>query len=237
MEAIAPQVVFYLFGLPITDTIVSTWVLTVILIILAAVIRKAAPGAGEMIVEMITGIINSVMPDEEKAIDFLPFLGTLMIFLVLGNIFSIFPLMVSPTANINTTLALSLLVFFAVHFYGIREKGLWPYIKDTATPIFIFPLEVVSQLSRTLSLTIRLFGNILSTDMIVAIVFSLIPFLVPLPLAALGMLTGVLQAYIFTVLASLYIASAIEIADVEEERREMKQELKQEEQQELPQTS
>ncbi len=226
MEAIAPQVVFYLFGLPITDTVVSTWVLTVILIVAAAIIAKAAPGAGEMIVETISGIIGSVMPDEEKAIEFLPFLGTLMIFLVLGNIFSIFPLMVSPTANINTTLALSLLVFFAVHFYGIREKGLWPYIKDTATPIFIFPLEIVSQISRTLSLTIRLFGNILSTDMVVAIVFSLIPFLVPLPLAALGMLTGVLQAYIFTVLASLYIASAIEVANVEEERRELKQELK-----------
>lgn len=225
MEAIAPQVVFYLFDLAITDTVVSTWVLTIILIVLAAIIGKVAPGAGEMIVEMITGIISSVMPDEEKAIDFLPFLGTLMIFLLLGNIFSIFPLMVSPTANINTTLALSLLVFFAVHYYGIREKGLWPYIKDTASPIFIFPLEIVSQVSRTMSLTIRLFGNILSTDMVVAIVFSLIPFIVPLPLAVLGMLTGVLQAYIFTVLASLYIASGIEIAEVEEERRELKQEL------------
>jgi len=85
---------------------------------------------------------------------------------------------------------------------------------------------VVSQLSRTLSLTIRLFGNVLSTDIVVAIIFSLIPFIVPLPLAVLGMLTGVLQAYIFTVLASLYIASAIEIADVEEERRQMKHELK-----------
>jgi F-type H+-transporting ATPase subunit a len=237
MEAIAPQVVFYLFGLPITDTVVSTWVLTVILIVLAAIIGKAAPGAGEMIVEMISGIISSVMPNEEKAVDFLPFLGTLVIFLLLGNIFSIFPLMVSPTANINTTLAMALLVFFAVHYYGIREKGLWSYIKDTATPIFVFPLEIVSQLSRTLSLTIRLFGNILSTDMIVAIVFSLIPFLVPLPLAALGMLTGVLQAYIFTVLASLYIASAIEIAEVEEERRELKQELKQEQNQEFIQTT
>ncbi len=134
--------------------------------------------------------------------------------------------MVSPTANINTTFALSLLVFFAVHYFGIREKGLWGYIKDTASPIFVFPLEVISQLSRTLSLTIRLFGNVLSTDLVVAIIFSLIPFIVPLPLAALGMLTGVLQAYIFTVLASLYIASAIEIANVEEERRQMKQELK-----------
>jgi len=166
-----------------------------------------------------------VMPEDINVSKYLTILGTLAIFLVLANIFSIFPLMVSPTANINTTIALSVVVFFAVHFYGIREKGLWQYLKDFANPVFILPLEIVSQFSRTLSLAIRLFGNILSTDLIVAIVFSLIPFLVPLPLAALGMLTGVLQAYIFLVLASLYVASAIEVEEMEEERRQLKQEL------------
>lgn len=226
MEAIAPQVIFYLFGLPITDTVVSTWVMMAVLIIAALIIRKYAPHIGEFIIEMVNSIVGSVMPENAQVIKFLPFLGTLALFLVLGNIFSIFPLMVSPTANINTTFALAMLVFFAVHYYGIREKGLWRYIKDTATPIFVFPLEIISQLSRTLSLTIRLFGNIISTDLVAAIIFSLIPFIVPLPLIALGMLTGVLQAYIFTVLASLYIASAIEISDVEKERRQMKRELK-----------
>ena len=226
MVAIGPQVVFYLFGLPITDTVVSTWVMMALLIIAAFLISKYAPHIGEFIIEMINSIVSSVMPENVKVIKFLPFLGTLGVFLLLGNIFSIFPLMVSPTADINTTFALSALVFFAVHYYGVREKGLWGYIKDTATPVFVFPLEIISQLSRTLSLTIRLFGNIISTDLVVAIIFSLVPFIAPLPLAALGMLTGVLQAYIFTVLASLYIASAIEIADVEEERRQMKKELK-----------
>ncbi|MDW7754680.1 MAG: F0F1 ATP synthase subunit A [Brevefilum sp.] len=225
MEAIAPQVVFYLFGLPITDTVVSTWVMMRIIIIAAFLIRKYKPTAGEMIVEMINNIVSSVMPEDINVSKYLTILGTLAIFLVLANIFSIFPLMVSPTANINTTIALSVVVFFAVHFYGIREKGLWKYLKDFANPVFILPLEIVSQFSRTLSLAIRLFGNILSTDLIVAIVFSLIPFLVPLPLAALGMLTGVLQAYIFLVLASLYVASAIEVEEMEEERRQLKQEL------------
>ncbi|MDF1518970.1 MAG: F0F1 ATP synthase subunit A [Brevefilum sp.] len=225
MEAIAPQVVFYLFGLPITDTVVSTWVMMGIIIIAAFLIRKYKPTAGEMIVEMINNIVSSVMPEDINVSKYLTILGTLAIFLVLANIFSIFPLMVSPTANINTTIALSVVVFFAVHFYGIREKGLWKYLKDFANPVFILPLEIVSQFSRTLSLAIRLFGNILSTDLIVAIVFSLIPFLVPLPLAALGMLTGVLQAYIFLVLASLYVASAIEVEEMEEERRQLKQEL------------
>jgi len=225
MKAIAPQVVFYLFGLPITDTVVSTWVMMAIIIITAFLIKKYKPTAGEMIVEMINDIVRSVMPEDINVSKYLTILGTLAIFLVLANIFSIFPLMVSPTANINTTIALSVVVFFAVHFYGIREKGLWQYLKDFANPVFILPLEIVSQFSRTLSLAIRLFGNILSTDLIVAIVFSLIPFLVPLPLAALGMLTGVLQAYIFLVLASLYVASAIEVEEMEEERRQLKQEL------------
>ena len=134
--------------------------------------------------------------------------------------------MVSPTANINTTIALALVVFFAVHLYGIREKGIVGYLKDFAKPVFILPLEIVSQVSRTLSLSIRLFGNILSTDLIVAIIFSLVPFFVPLPLVALSMLTGLLQAYIFTVLAALYVASAIEVEEFEQERRRLKQETK-----------
>ena len=224
MESIAPQVVFYLFGLPITDTVVSTWVLMAIIILMAYLIRKYKPAAGEMMIEMINGIVSSVMPEGTRVSKYIAILGTLTIFLMLANIFSIFPLMVSPTANINTTLALAIVVFFAVHIYGVREKGLWGYLKDFADPVFILPLEIVSQFSRTLSLSVRLFGNILSTDLIVLIVFSLIPFLVPLPLAALGMLTGVLQAYIFTVLASLYIASAVEIQYTEEERRNLKNE-------------
>ena len=223
MEAIAPQVVFTIFGISITNTVTSTWAMMVIIMVLAWLARKYRPGISEIIIESINGIIGSVMTEEAKIIKYLPILGTLAIFLILSNMFSIFPFMVSPTANINTTIALALVVFFAVHVYGIGEKGLWGYIKDFANPIFILPLEIVSQISRTLSLSIRLFGNILSTDLIVAIIFSLIPFFLPLPLAALSMLTGVLQAYIFTVLASLYIASAVEVQEFEQERQKLKQ--------------
>jgi F-type H+-transporting ATPase subunit a len=223
MESITPQVVFEIYGLKITNTVVSTWAIMAIVMIFAWLVRKYKPGIGEVIIESINGIIGSVMPEEAKIIKYLPILGTLGIFLIISNMFSIFPTMVSPTANINTTIALALVVFFAVHAYGIGEKGVWGYAKDFANPIFILPLEIVSQLSRTLSLSVRLFGNILSTDLIVAIIFSLIPFFLPLPLAALSMLTGVLQAYIFTVLASLYIASAVEVQEFEQERRHLKQ--------------
>jgi len=227
MDVINPQVVFYIFGLPINNTVVSTWVMMAVIIIVAVLIRKFKPNIAEALLETINGIIGSVMPEDAKVTKYLPFLGSLTVFLIFANIFSIFPAMVSPTANINTTFALALLVFFSVHVYGIREKGLWGYIKTFSKPIFLFPFEIISQLSRTLSLTLRLFGNILSTDLVVAVVFSLIPYLAPLPFAALGMLTGVLQAYIFTVLASLYIASAVEIEQTEQERRRLKEELQQ----------
>ena len=223
MDAVTPQVIFTIFGLPITDTVISTWVIMVVIIAFAWFIRKFKPGIAEIIIESISGIIGSVMPDDTKVIKYLSILGTLALFLIVANIFSIFPLLVAPTANINTTIALAVVVFFAVHFYGIFEKGFWGYIKSVASPIFILPLEIVSQVSRTISLAIRLFGNILSTDLIVAIIFSLIPFFLPLPLAALSILTGVLQAYIFTVLASLYIASAVVVEEKETERRRLKQ--------------
>ncbi len=225
MEAIEPQVVFTIFGISITNTVVSTWFMMALIVIVMLLIRKYKPGAGEIILEMIDNIVSTVMPEEANISKYLPLLSTLAIFLLLGNIFSVFPGMVSPTANINTTAALAIIVFFAVHVYGIREKGLWGYAKDLANPIFILPLEIVSQFSRTLSLAVRLFGNVLSTDLIVIIVFALIPFIVPLPLTLLGMLTGVLQAYIFLVLSSLYIASAIEVQGIEEERRKLKEEI------------
>ena len=227
MEAVIPQVVFQIFGLPITDTVISTWVMMVLIITGALLIKKYAPTLGEFIIEFINDIVASVMPEDTQVSKYIAILGSLAIFLMFANIFSIFPLMVSPTANINTTIALAVVVFFAVHIYGVSEKGLWGYTKDLASPLFILPLEIVSQFSRTLSLAVRLFGNILSTDLIVAIVFALIPFIVPLPLVALGMLTGVLQAYIFTVLASLYIASGVEIQEMEQERRELKNEMSQ----------
>jgi len=219
MDVISPQVVFTIFGIPITNTVVSTWAVMLVVTVSAWFIGKNKPEIGEIIIEVINSIVSSVMSDNIKVIKYLPILGTLAVFLLFSNVFGIFPFMVSPTGNINTTIALSLVVFFAVHAYGVREKGIWGYLKDFAKPIFILPLEIVSQVSRTLSLSIRLFGNILSTDLIVAIIFSLIPFFLPLPIVALSILTGILQAYIFTVLASLYVASAVEVEEFEQERR------------------
>jgi F-type H+-transporting ATPase subunit a len=101
-------------------------------------------------------------------------------------------------------------VFFSVHYFGIRSKGVARYIKEMASPIYLFPLELVSQFSRTISLTLRLFGNIFSAELMLVIVFALVPLFLPLPLAGLGIFTGLLQAYIFTTLAAVYIGAGME---------------------------
>ncbi|MGI6741730.1 MAG: F0F1 ATP synthase subunit A [Brevefilum sp.] len=225
MDSVIPQIVFYIFGFPITNTVVSTWVMMILVTILAILIIKFKPDAGEMIVEFIEGIIRPMMPSEPNPEKYIPVLGTMAIFVLMANILGIIPLLVSPTSNISTTIALALIIFFAVHIYGIKEKGLFGYIRDLANPIVLFPLEIIGHVSRTVSLSIRLFGNVLSTDFIVAIVISLIPYIAPLPFAALGLLTGVLQAYIFTALSALYIGSAVEIEQREKERQMLKKEI------------
>jgi F-type H+-transporting ATPase subunit a len=103
-----------------------------------------------------------------------------------------------------------LAVFFSVHYFGIRAQGVLGYLKSLASPIFILPLEIIGQISRTLSLAVRLFGNIISTELIVAVIFMLVPLIVPLPLIGFSMFTGLLQAYIFAALATVYISTALE---------------------------
>jgi len=207
VEGMFPQVVFRILGVPVRDTVISTWVMNLMIALAVYLVGRRQPEVLEMLVEFILDTVSSVMG--RPAESYLSVLGTLTIFIAVGNAFGAVPMMVSPTQDINTPLALALIVFFSVHYFGIRDKGLAGYVKDLATPIFTLPLELIGQLSRTLSLTLRLFGNVLSTAMIVAVVFSLLPLIAPLPLIGFSMFTGVLQAYIFTVLAAVYIAAAV----------------------------
>lgn len=216
METIKHPVVFDMFGLPITQTVVMTWILMAIIVLLVLLIKRLKPSLMDALLEFISGLVGDVL-DVDNLTPYLPLLGSLFIFLTFANILSIVPGLSSPTSDINTTIALSLIVFFAVHFYGIRKKGFWGYMKTFANPIWLLPLEILSQVSRTLSLTLRLFGNIMSSDLIVAIIFSIVPLIAPVPLIALSLLTGILQAYILTTLATLYIASAVEI-NMEDEK-------------------
>jgi F-type H+-transporting ATPase subunit a len=210
MEDFFPQVAFTIFGVPVRDTVISTWIM-IALIVAAIMAARRWPTILEMLVDSLSGIISDVMG--RPAEPYLPFLGALAIFIAFSNIIGVVPFVVTPTRDINTPLALALTVFFSVHYFGIRAKGAVGYLKGLASPIFMLPLEVISQLSRTLSLTLRLFGNIISTELIVAVIFALVPLLVPLPLVGFSMFTGLLQAYIFTALATVYIGAALEAGE------------------------
>jgi F-type H+-transporting ATPase subunit a len=217
MKGLFPEVVFTVAGIPIRDTVISTWLMILLIVALMYGLRRRYPAALEMLVEFILDTVSGVMG--RPAAPYLSLLGTLAMFIAVANLLGLVPVLQAPTRDINTPLALALIVFVSVHFYGIRERGLLKYLRGMADPIFLLPLDLIGQLSRTLSLTLRLFGNVLSSELIVAVVFSLLPLIAPLPLVAFGILTGVLQAYIFTVLAAVYVGAAVAVSEPAENNK------------------
>lgn len=140
---------------------------------------------------------------------YLPFIGTLFLFIGVANLCTIFPGYEPPTGSLSTTVALALCVFIAVPVFGIRARGIGGYLKTYLEPtIIMLPFNLISELSRTLALAVRLFGNIMSGSMILAILLSITPLIFPIFITALGLLTGVVQAFIFSILATVYIAAA-----------------------------
>lgn len=139
---------------------------------------------------------------------FLSFIGTLFIFILASNVLSIIPGFQAPTGSLNTTIALAICVFLAVPYYGISDRGFLGYLKQylEPTPIML-PFNIISEISRTLSLAIRLYGNVMSSSVLVAILLGIIPLFFPIVIQALGLLTGIIQAYIFAILAIVYISS------------------------------
>jgi F-type H+-transporting ATPase subunit a len=200
----------------ITATLVFTWVTMIVLAVGSFLLTRNLHAEGkisrgqnilEALVETINGQIKQVSQQEPGK--YLPFIGTLFIFILISNVFSIIPGYIPPTGSLNTSIALSLCVFMSVPVYGIAEKGVSGYLKEYIKPTFIMlPFNIISEISRTLSLAIRLYGNVMSGSIIVAILLGVIPLFFPIIIQALGLLTGVIQAYIFAILAIVYIASA-----------------------------
>lgn len=205
MEEVFPKDVFYLFGLPVRDTVVSTWVMIVIIVGVVWVLRKRLPTALLMVIDFFEDTVSDVMQGLDVQ-PYLAYLGSLGIFIAVANIIGVVPLVQTPTKDINTPIALALTVFFAVHIFGFQQKG-WGYLKELASPMII--LDLIGQASRTMSLSLRLFGNIIAGEIIVAVIYRLFQPVVPLLMLALGMFTGVLQAYIFVVLATGAIAASV----------------------------
>jgi F-type H+-transporting ATPase subunit a len=216
VEEITPKVVFSLGPVQVTSTILNTWAMIAILCIGAFFIGrsfKIRPGffqnAIEWLVEMIRSLISRNI-DEEKTDQFFPLIITIAIFIGSANLLGLIPGLQSPTPDINTPIAMALIVFVSVPYFGIRNRGLGAYLKHYVEPFFLFlPLEVASELARTFSLTFRLFGNIMGEEIIIAILFIIAPFILPVPLMAFSIFTGILQAYIFTLLSTVYIGGAV----------------------------
>ena len=163
------------------------------------------------LLEILVGGIRDQIRDasQSKPEPFVPFIGTLFLFIAVSNLLLIVPGFTPPTASLSTTAALAGCVFFAVPIYGISQRGVGGYLRQYIEPTpFMLPFNIVGELSRTLALAVRLFGNIMSGTKIVAILLAVIPFIFPAVMNALGLLTGLIQAYIFAVLAMVYIASA-----------------------------
>ena len=213
------SVVFWQHGfLKFNSTIVTTWALMLVLVTGAHLItRHLSSGLKisrwqnllEITVAGAKRQIEEVgLPRPEK---YLGFLGTLFLFIVLSNLCIIFPFCEPPTGSLSTTAALAICVFVAVPFYGIVEDGLVGYLKTYLEPTFLMlPFNIIGELSRTLALAVRLFGNIMSGSMIVAILLTITPLVFPIFMTLLGLLTGMVQAYIFSILATVYIAAAVQ---------------------------
>jgi F-type H+-transporting ATPase subunit a len=161
----------------------------------------------EIIVTSIEQQIREIGMDQPGK--YVPFLGTLFLFVATASLCTLIPGYAPPTGSLSTTAALAICVFIAVPLFGIREQGLGGYLRSYTKPTFVMlPFNIISELSRTLALAVRLFGNMMSGAMIIAILLTITPYLFPIAMTALGLLTGMVQAYIFSILAAVYIAAA-----------------------------
>jgi F-type H+-transporting ATPase subunit a len=164
----------------------------------------------EMVVDSMYNQIRDITQQDPEP--YLSFVGTLFLFIVTSNLLTVVPGYHAPTGSLSTTVALALCVFVAVPIFGIRQQGLGRYLKSylEPTPIML-PFQIIGEVSRTLALAVRLFGNIMSGNLLAAILLSLVPLFVPIAMHMLGLVFGVIQAYVFSVLALVYIASATSV--------------------------
>lgn len=211
------QLVLWKYGfVTLNSTIVTTWGLMLVMAVGAKLVTREIKVEGA--ISRWQGILEIVVTTIQKQIKevglrhplkYLPFIGTLFLFIAVSNVCAIIPGYDPPTGSLSTTTALALSVFVAVLLFGIEKQGLVGYLKSYVEPTFLMlPFNIISEFSRTFALAIRLFGNIMSGTMIVGILLTITPLIFPIFMDVLGLLTGMVQAYIFSILATVYIAAA-----------------------------
>jgi F-type H+-transporting ATPase subunit a len=203
------------------NAIAYTWLIIALLLILSILATKglkAVPGGLQNFMEVIVGGIENMVVETmgEHGRPFFPLIATLALFILVSNLMGLIPGFYPPTANINTTAACAVIVFVATHVVGIKEHG-FKYIKHFMGPIIwlapmMFFIEVIGHVSRVISLTLRLFGNMNGHELVLMIFFGLAPFLVPLPMMLMGVLVSFIQAFVFMLLAMIYISGSMEEA-------------------------
>lgn len=214
--------IFWQYGfVKFNATILFTWILMLLLVLASRWVTKRLTTtievsrwqcALEIIVTTIMSQLEEVgLKNPEK---YIGFIGTLFIFIFSANLLTIIPGFEAPTASLSTTAAMALCVFIAVPFFGIKEQGISNYLKSYLKPsFFMLPFHIISEISRTLALAVRLFGNMMSGAMTVGLLLSITPFVFPMVMMTLGLLIGTVQAYIFSILATVYITSATQASE------------------------
>jgi len=208
-------VLFSLGPVPIARAVVTSWAIIVALAAISWMITrrlKNRPDSRQAIIEiLVTGIVGQIEDVMRRdARPFLPLLGTLFIFLIAANVSSILPGVEAPTSKLETPAALALIVFAATQYFGVRARGLGAYLASFAEPkLIMLPLNILSQITRTFSLMVRLFGNVMSGEFVIALIVALAGLFVPIPLMVLELIVGLVQAYIFTILAAVFVGAAV----------------------------
>jgi F-type H+-transporting ATPase subunit a len=217
--AISPdEIVYWQSGIfKINATLLFTWIVMAFLIGVSWLVTRNLRSGGDMargqnvletIVVLVRGQIREISEDDPGR--YMPFVGTLFIFIATSTLFTILPGFRPPTGSLSTTAALAICVFFAVPIFGISQQGLKGYLQQYLQPSpFMLPFNIIGEISRTLALAVRLFGNVMSGTMIAGILVAIVPLFFPIVMEAFSLLTGMIQAYIFSVLAMVYIASAM----------------------------
>jgi len=210
------EFVFALGPVAIAASVATTWGIMLAVTAIAWLSTRQLemlPGTFQTIVEGIVAAIDeaitAVAPEHGRQI--LPFIATLWLFLIIANLIGLIPGLHSPTRDLSVTSALAILVFFSVHWFGIKTQGLKNYLRHYLSPTpILLPFHIISELTRTLALAIRLFGNIMSLDMAAMLVLLVAGLLVPIPILMLHIIEALVQAYIFGMLALVYVAGAIQ---------------------------
>lgn len=218
------ELIFWQQGfVKLNATIVYTWAVMLVLVVGSWLITRRL--SNELTRSRWQNMLEIVVTDIEKQIEdvglhqprkYMGFLGTLFLFVAVSSLGTVLPGYEPPTGSLSTTAALALCVWVAVPLFGIRDKGWGAYLRSYLEPtVIMLPFNIISEVSRTLALAVRLFGNMMSGAMIIAILLTITPFIFPVVMTVLGLLTGMVQAYIFGILATVYIAAAMQVRQSE----------------------